>query len=94
MTKTITLPITHETCHKIKVGVGLGVWILGTFGLIYAFHSAWFDTYNMDLFDRVIMGIFTTLGTFFSIIFMLLYFHDKGFWINFECKCEAKKPEI
>lgn len=92
MTKTITIPLSKETCDKIKKGIGLGLWGLATIGLIFGFISMWYDTLDWGNSPaRELGGAFFFLGISVSIIMMIVCLHDKGIWVNFRCNCEVEE---
>ena len=91
MTKTITLPISKETCEKIGYYGGLTLWALATFGLLYLVTAMWFDMWNFYTVDRLTVGFFSGAGGVVSVIFWFVYLHDKGIWLSFQCKCEVDK---
>lgn len=91
MTKTISLPISTETCNKIKKIVGITLWILATAGMIITLIGLWYDWWNSQIDLRVFIGTLTIIGSGLSIICLIKFSHDSGVWINFKCNCEANK---
>ncbi len=91
MTKTITLPISTETCDKIKKIIGLTLWILATVGMVVVTIGLYFNWWNNYNTDRFTIGLLSSIGSVVSIGFFLVYAHDNGVWINIKCNCEANK---
>lgn len=102
MTKTITLPISHETCTVIKHAIGWFLWIglvaLSVYGLVYA----WYDVGNLEngyepthFIDinlaRIYIGAFSSIIIISQPLIMLNYLRTLGIWIKIECNCKETK---
>jgi hypothetical protein len=98
MTKTVTIPISKETCGKIAYGMGLacawGSVILLTL-LMFSIWFDWWDSYADTHGWTALVDITRTIGFMAGIIgnIIVLYIvlgvmHDRKHWVNFQCNCE------
>jgi len=96
MTKTITIPISSESCDKIKDNITLMGWFLmpifcwTIFGLgIY--HAV---TYNEFTWHIPVLLFSATFG-FLTTTFLVMELKKRGKWVEFKCNCDkddTKEP--
>lgn len=104
MTKTITVPLSKETCGKISYGIGLTCGFGSVILLTLTMFSIYFDWWNsyadtgsftapLDLLRSVAFA-FSGVGNAIVLWIVLAVMHDRGHWINVQCNCDKKDKEV
>lgn len=89
MTKTVTIPMSKESCHKIKYGIGLTVGFGLPIMMITLMVIVIIDLWNWHSnFDRAHVIVGSGVVTIVTLILTLKILHDDNHWINFKCNCE------
>jgi len=90
MTKTITIPISKETCSTIKNYTQWFIWF-GLFALAaYGFVYVWYDIGNYNAVDRFGIGILSIIAMIVVTIVSLWYLYITDRWIAIKCNCEKE----
>lgn len=101
MTKTLILPMSRETCDKIKDVIIFALWFGQIALLAYISLGAVYDWFGFAKYENhwyesganVAILVFSMLGNIVSVSIMCMVSIGEKGYVNFKCNCESETKE-